>query len=111
MPPAGSKSAQGHDLEMAINCLGHYLLARPLSPVLAKTWKESSMPDAVRIVWVSSMLEAVTATDGMELEETGAPKILSHQGKNYMQSKVGVAFVARERSEERKDLENMCCRW
>ncbi|EME38052.1 hypothetical protein DOTSEDRAFT_57652 [Dothistroma septosporum NZE10] len=53
MPPAGSKSAQNHELQLATNCLGHYLFTRLLTPLLASTAK-SSPPNSVRVIWVSS---------------------------------------------------------
>ncbi|KAK4615778.1 Short-chain dehydrogenase/reductase [Fulvia fulva] len=53
MPPAGSKSAQGHELQLATNCLGPYMFTRLLTPLLASTAKTEA-PNSVRVIWVSS---------------------------------------------------------
>ena len=54
LPPLGSVSAQGHELQMATNCLGHYLLTQLLLPILLKT-AESTSAGAVRVIWTSSI--------------------------------------------------------
>lgn len=54
-PPKNSKSKQGHDLEMATNCLGPFLLNKLLEPVLISTASHEA-PGEVRVVWVTSLL-------------------------------------------------------
>ncbi|KAJ6789019.1 hypothetical protein PWT90_09138 [Aphanocladium album] len=97
-PPAGSKSKQGHDLEMATNCLGPFLLSRYLRQLQTHT---AALPDAapgtVRTVWVSSMLSGASVLDGIAFDDaTGAPKVQSSAMNNYMQSKAGAVFLAHE---------------
>lgn len=54
MPPDGSVTAQGHELQMGTNCLGHFLFTQLLTPTLAKT-AANEAAGTVRVVWVSSM--------------------------------------------------------
>lgn len=55
MPPEGSKTAQGYELQLGTNCLGHFLFTKFLTPILAKTAADKETPhDSVRVVWVSS---------------------------------------------------------
>ncbi|KAH6666816.1 putative short-chain dehydrogenase [Halenospora varia] len=93
MPPAGSKDKYGRDLETSTNCLGPYLLALLLEPVLLNT-ASISPPYSVRIVWVTSMLQRSIPQNGMGFDDKGAPKILTNFMGNYMQTKVGVAWLA-----------------
>lgn len=53
VPPQGSKTIQGYELQLGINNLGHFLFSRFLTPVLKATAK-SAPKDSVRVVWVSS---------------------------------------------------------
>ncbi|MCJ1282869.1 hypothetical protein MMC26_002195 [Xylographa opegraphella] len=53
VPPKGSKTAQGYELQLGTNCIGHFMFANLLRPILAKT-AASSPPNSVRVVWVSS---------------------------------------------------------
>ena len=95
-PPAGSKSSLGHDLEMTTNCLGPYLLTHFLAPLMGRT-AATAPKDSVRIVWLTSMVAALTPKDGILWEEDGgSPRVLKDQMENYMQSKVGNLFFARE---------------
>lgn len=55
LPPAGSLSKQNHELQLATNCLGPYLLTRLLLPSLSATAAQSA-PAAVRVVWTSSQM-------------------------------------------------------
>ncbi|KAL8671969.1 MAG: hypothetical protein Q9168_003536 [Polycauliona sp. 1 TL-2023] len=98
-PPAGSTSNEGHDLEMATNCLGPYLLNRLLEPILIKTASStSSTPNSTRIIWVSSMLTAAVPPGGFTFvnKDNGEPAVLQKAMQNYMQSKVGNLFLASE---------------
>ncbi|KAL8388214.1 hypothetical protein RB595_009377 [Gaeumannomyces hyphopodioides] len=53
MPPADRRTAQGLDLQLGTNCVGHFLLTRLLTPALVAT-AASAPPASVRVVWVSS---------------------------------------------------------
>lgn len=92
LPPPGSVSAQGHELQMATNCLGHHLFTQLLLPTLLHTAKSASSA-AVRVIWTSSIVVDGTAPkDGIEISEL--TKIPSDQGRNYVNSKTGNWFLA-----------------
>ncbi|KAI1158691.1 NAD(P)-binding protein [Nemania serpens] len=96
-PPKGSVDAQGHELQVGTNCLGHYLLYQLLLPLLTRTASTSSVTASVRVLWAASVAVHVSTPhpQGIVLEANGAP---SDQGvtANYSQSKVGNVFLARE---------------
>ena len=92
LPPRGSVSAQGHELQMATNCLGPYLLTQLLLPTLMHTAEKTSAA-AVRVIWTSSIAVDVSAPNGgMDLSEL--TEIPSNQQKNYANSKTGNWFLA-----------------
>ncbi|KAI4171117.1 MAG: hypothetical protein LQ343_004529 [Gyalolechia ehrenbergii] len=92
LPPRGSVSVQGHELQMATNCLGHHLLTRLLLPTLLHT-AERAKPAAVRVVWTSSIaVDASAPKGGMNLSEL--TNIPSSQQRNYLNSKTGNWFLA-----------------
>jgi retinol dehydrogenase-12 len=112
-PPSGSKdklvwswnsrllavltwAIQGHDLELGANCLAPYLMTLLLEPILMRTAKTTGTPKgSVRIVWVTSMLlEGELPKEGMTFQSDGTPVILSGFMDNYMQSKIGDAWLA-----------------
>jgi NAD(P)-dependent dehydrogenase (short-subunit alcohol dehydrogenase family) len=53
IPPAGSKTVQGWELQLGTNNLGHFLFAKLLHPVLVQT-AATAPAGSVRVVWVSS---------------------------------------------------------
>ena len=48
-----TRTAQGHETNMGVNCLGTFLFTELLTPVLAQTAK-TAPAGTVRVVWVSS---------------------------------------------------------
>lgn len=73
-----------------------------LQPILIKT---ASLPDvrkfSVRMVWVTSLLQAGTPPGGMQFESDGTPVVLNKKFMdNYMQSKVGDAWLAADFAEK-----------
>lgn len=88
---------QGHDLEMATNCLGPFILNHLLQPILIRTAHAESSPDRVRIVWLSSMITVSVPPGGIQFDmKSDSPKVLKNAMQNYMQSKVGNVFLASE---------------
>jgi NAD(P)-dependent dehydrogenase (short-subunit alcohol dehydrogenase family) len=53
IPPQGSVTKQGYELQLGVNNLGPFLFTKLLTPILAKTALTAS-PGSVRVVWVSS---------------------------------------------------------
>ncbi|GAP88273.2 putative short-chain dehydrogenase [Rosellinia necatrix] len=56
VPPQGSKTAQGHELQLGVNNIGTFLFTRFLYPLMIATARSTSPPanSSVRVVWVSS---------------------------------------------------------
>ncbi|RKL11614.1 hypothetical protein BFJ71_g97 [Fusarium oxysporum] len=60
-PEYGSKTKQGYELQLGVNCLGSFALTQRLTPVLVNTAKTST-PGTVRVVWASSTAAFWTST-------------------------------------------------
>lgn len=58
VPPQGSTTVQGHELQLGINNLGHQLFTQLLTSLLEKT-SRIAPNDSVRVIWVS-----LSAADG-----------------------------------------------
>jgi retinol dehydrogenase-12 len=95
-PPKGSIDAQGNDLQIGTNCLGHYLLYQLLLPLLTKT-ASSSPKGSVRVGWAASIAVHVASPrpQGVVLDQNGYPEDKGVTD-NYGQSKVGNVFLAQE---------------
>lgn len=52
-PEKGSKTKQGYELQLGVNCIGPFELTKHLTPTLVSTAKNAP-PNTVRVVWVSS---------------------------------------------------------
>ena len=91
-PPKGSVSAQGHELQVATNCLGPYLFTQLLLPILLDTAKTTNSGQT-RVLWTSSItVEASAPKSAMDLSELDQPH--SDQQHNYVTSKTGNWFLA-----------------
>jgi NAD(P)-dependent dehydrogenase (short-subunit alcohol dehydrogenase family) len=53
IPPQGSKTKQGHELQLGVNNLGHFLFVTVLQNVLESTARIAPKA-SVRVIWVSS---------------------------------------------------------
>ncbi|OAA40010.1 short-chain dehydrogenase [Metarhizium rileyi] len=96
MCPKGSKGKQGHELQLATNCLGPFLFTKGLIPILNETALTSS-PGAVRVIWPSSITaNMLSPNGGIKLGDDDAPQISSSQSTNYGQSKAANNFYAAE---------------
>lgn len=92
LPPQGSVSTQGHELQMATNCLGHYLLTQLLLPTLLRTAENASLA-TVRVIWTSSIaVDASAPKGGMNISELANPP--TNQQRNYVNSKTGNWLLA-----------------
>ncbi|KAK4503221.1 hypothetical protein PRZ48_006649 [Zasmidium cellare] len=90
-PPKNSKTAQGHELQMGVNCLGSYLLTQLLLPILHKT-AASAPSGSVRVVWTSSITVDLGPSPPPHISEMTTPS--SNQQTNYSISKYGNWFLA-----------------
>ncbi len=59
-------TAQGYEISLGVNCVGTFLFTRLLTPVLAATAK-SSLPNTVRVIWLSSFACELRAHEGVGL--------------------------------------------
>ncbi|KAJ9273868.1 hypothetical protein DTO212C5_147 [Paecilomyces variotii] len=94
-PPRGSISPQGHELQMATNCLGPHLLTQLLLPILRQTAQEA--PSAsVRVIWTSSIVVDLTTPRDVPsfLDEVEHPP--PDQQRSYLNTKLGNWFLAHE---------------
>ncbi|KAF4965485.1 hypothetical protein FSARC_6718 [Fusarium sarcochroum] len=95
-PPDGSKTKQGHELQMGTNCLGGYLMSRLLEDLLVSTARIAGM-GTVRVVWLASTLQMGTPKGGLIWDEVKKePKVVKDQVENYMMSKAGNLLLAHE---------------
>ncbi|KAK6438610.1 hypothetical protein LTR95_005182 [Oleoguttula sp. CCFEE 5521] len=97
-PPKGSLSPQGHELTMATNCLGPYLLTQLLLPMLQQTARAAS-PGSVRVVWTASVaVEFAQTPDGTFANPALVPQ------RDYEKSKVGNWFLAAALAKQSLDI-------
>lgn len=94
LPPSGSVSKQGYELQLATNCLGPYLFTQLLLPLLQANAKIVS-PGSVRVVWTASQaMEHSAPTGGVNMPNPSEP--FTDQTRNYASSKAGNWFLAAE---------------
>jgi retinol dehydrogenase 12 len=68
IPPQGSKTKQGYELQLGTNNLAPFLFTKLLTPILASTAKMSP-PGTVRVVWVSSgAAQSFSPTNGVDMD-------------------------------------------
>jgi NAD(P)-dependent dehydrogenase (short-subunit alcohol dehydrogenase family) len=91
-PPRGSISVQGHELQLATNCLGPHLLTQLLLPTLTHT--AATEPAAsVRVIWTSSIAVDMSASkQSVDIEEVLQSN--ASPQRYYEISKVGNWFLA-----------------
>ncbi|KAL4990613.1 hypothetical protein BDW68DRAFT_154067 [Aspergillus falconensis] len=94
-PPLGSVSKQGHELQLAVNCLGPFLFTQMLLPLLDTAAASSSSPGLVRIIWTSSQVaELSSPPEGIIMSELTSPP--KDDVRNYLNSKTGNWFLSAE---------------
>ncbi|KAH8668580.1 short-chain dehydrogenase [Xylariales sp. PMI_506] len=76
VPPQGSVTPQGYELQLGTNNLGPFLFTKLLTPILAETARAQPAPGgSVRVVWVSSsMAELFSPPGGVELDNLNYEK-------------------------------------
>lgn len=94
MPPQGSKTAQGYELQIGTNNLGPFLFTKLLTPILVKTAK-TAPTGTVRVVWVSSSAVEFAPKGGVEMDNLDYKREKS-AGQKYSISKTGNVFHSSE---------------
>lgn len=95
VPPAGSKTKQGYELQLGTNCIAPFLFTKFLHPILRKT-AETAPANSVRVIWTGSLaIEISGAKGGMKLDDLHYNKGGSQEYK-YGQSKAGNLFLGAE---------------
>ncbi|EPS27392.1 hypothetical protein PDE_02335 [Penicillium oxalicum 114-2] len=96
VPPAGSKTKQGYELQLGTNCLGPFLFTQKLLPILTRT-AETAPKGSVRVAWAASLVINLGApSGGIDMENITWSKKAGSQVDKYAQSKVGNLFLASE---------------
>lgn len=92
-PEKGSRTAQGYELQLGVNCIGTFALTRLLTPTLVAT-AQAAPRGSVRVVWVSSSAAEAIAPKGY-IEKLAK---IEKQGsfEQYCISKLGNYFHATE---------------
>lgn len=106
--PADSVSVQGHEAHMGTNCLGAYLLAELLLPILLRTAK-SSPRASVRVVFVSSgVIDMVGPPVGVSLAEQVPGNYNRDPARNYSASKARNWLFASELDRRTREAGMVC---
>ncbi|KAM0425967.1 hypothetical protein ACHAPT_008906 [Fusarium lateritium] len=89
----GSKTKQGYELQLGVNCLGTLAFTQQLAPTLLSTAQDSPA-GSVRVVWASST--AALATTTMNYMERVRDINKETSAEQYYISKLGDYFYATE---------------
>lgn len=100
-PPQGSVTAQGYELQLGTNNVGHFLFTKLMYPVLAKTARTSPTA-SVRVVWVSSAAALRAPTPAVNFANMDYKNDESPQYK-YTRSKAGNVLHACELARQAKN--------
>jgi len=106
--PSGNVSKQGHEIHMATNCLGHFLLTNMLLPILLRTAK-SSQEARVRVVYTSSgIMDIAAPPGGLSLAELVPGNFSKSPDRNYASSKAGCWMLAAELDKRTRKYGLLC---
>jgi len=95
VPPQGSKTAQGHELQVGVNNLGHFLLTSLLLPALRQT-AQGAAAGSVRVVWVSSSAADAAPQPAVDFENINYQIREEGIWQKYARSKAGCQLHAAE---------------
>ena len=95
VPPVGSTTKQGYELQLGTNCVAPFLFTKLLTPILLETAKKEAK-GSVRVIWVSSIASQMSApTGGVDMSNLEYTKNVNNWTK-YGMSKGGNVFHALE---------------
>lgn len=100
-PPSGSVSAQGYELQLGTNVLGHFLFMKVLMPILISTAKVAPT-GSVRVVFVSSSAHHMSPVGGIKWDDINY-KNGGSAWEIYGQSKAGGILLGYEFAKKFKD--------
>ncbi|KAI5953641.1 hypothetical protein KGF54_003013 [Candida jiufengensis] len=109
MPPPGSKTKQGYELQLGTNVLGHFLLQRLLDPIFIKT-SFNNPPGVSRIVWVASTAHQLAPLGGIFWEDKNFDKVPYNSNTKmqlYGQSKAADILLAKAWPRFNPDAKNV----
>ncbi|KAF4472859.1 short chain dehydrogenase reductase [Fusarium albosuccineum] len=95
LPPEGSKTKQGYELQLGVNCLASFLFMRLLTSLMVQTAR-IEQPGAVRVLWVgSSAVELFSPPGGVDLANLDYKRDVTNSDK-YAVSKGGMVLLSQE---------------
>jgi len=94
VPPQGSKTAQGYELQLGTNNLAHFLFTGFLIPLMAST-ATMAPKNSVRVVWVSSSAALAAPNPAVDFDNMDYHKEEGIWAK-YGRSKAGLVIYAAE---------------
>ena len=98
LPPIGSVSKQGYELQLATNCLGPFLLTQLMLSCLQAA-AEDRERERPRVIWTSSLMVDMAAPEGgLKLKNLDSPP--QDKIKNYVTSKTRTWFLASELAQD-----------
>lgn len=102
-PPQGSKTAQGHELQLGVNTIAPFLFTKLLTPILIST-AAIEQPNTIRVIWVSSSAAELLSPkpSGVDLNNLDYHTDKSTQVK-YGVSKAGTYLHAVEFARRHRD--------
>lgn len=103
-PPVGTKTPQGHEMQMGTNVLGHYLFTELLTPILEKT-ASNAPANSVRVCWAASLGTYISPKNGVAWDtKTNSPKVNADPLKDYAQSKSANVHLAHSYQAEHPNI-------
>jgi NAD(P)-dependent dehydrogenase (short-subunit alcohol dehydrogenase family) len=94
IPPQGSKTAQGWELQLGVNSIGTFLFTEQLHGILATT-AQTAPKNSVRVVWVSSGSAPTAPKPAIDFDNMDYKRDESPYTK-YSRSKAGNVIHAAE---------------
>ena len=94
LPPPGSKTAQGYELQLGVNSLGTFLFTQLLYPTMVTT-ALAAPTNSVRVVWVSSSAASGAPKPPIDFKNMDY-KTEEGEWRKYERSKVGTILLACE---------------
>jgi len=101
LPPQGSKTAQGYELQLGVNTIGTFLFTHYLHAIMAIT-AQTAPKNSVRVVWVSSGAAQTAPNPAVDFTNMDYSREESSYTK-YMRSKAGSVIHAAEFARQAAD--------